>query len=161
MDKKKSKKKTTGLTFCGGYVKKLGGKSYFMQNKFSFQHLDSNNMGYVFNNFYDRLSFQKWEFKNTEEPGVYYIKNLGSGLYLTSNETGALNAALLEETSYQKWGAIKSTEAETYVFRNIGNDFIIDCNISNIIFLNEMKEEQWNDCSPNVLFYIYPKKPTK
>lgn len=161
MDKKKSKKKTIKLNKTP-LATKLGGKSYYMDNKFCTQRLDSNFFGEVFlNQFLVRNFYQKWEYIVTDTPGIYYLKNVITGLFLTSNQIGDLYTTIFEGTAYQKWKIMATSEKEIYVFINYGNEFVLDCNVMNMIYLNKLSSEQYEDAKTNILYFIYQNLPKK
>jgi hypothetical protein len=157
-NKKKTKGKKNVEIDLKTIANKLGGKSFFILNQYSFQHLDINNAGQLFYNINDRITNQKWEFIICENANdVYLIKNVVTNFYLGSDSKGELYVQNGEGLNdFMKWKIYKTTENEVYVISNYGNGFYLDCNIMNRVYLNYQK-----DVRNSSIFYLYPKKIKK
>jgi hypothetical protein len=161
--KKGGKVKTITITKTP-LATKLGGKNYYVVNRFCGRYLDNNASGNLFYNdeSSERDQYQKWNFSSTDCPGVYNIKSIKTELYLSSNEIGDLNVSPAElESSYQKWIIMSTSEPECYVIMNSGNGFVLTCNKMDNLLMNILQESQYQDSQVNLLFKIFQYKAKK
>ncbi len=161
--KKGGKVKTITITKTP-LATKLGGKNYYVVNRFCGRYLDNNGSGNLFYNdeSTERDPYQKWNFAATDTPGVYNIKSIKTELYLTSNEIGDLNVSTIQtESSYQKWIIMSSSETECYVIINSANGFVLTCNKMDNLLMKIIEDNQYQDCQINILFKIFQYKSKK
>jgi hypothetical protein len=162
MDKGKNKKKLTEINKTFYY--KLGGKNYYITNKYSGGlYMDSNTSGNLFfgeDNEFRNLS-RKWVFINTDTPGNYYIKNLSSDLFLTSTENGDLFTTKEDkDSSFQRWGVFNTSD-NLYVIQSICNQFVLSCTKRNQMLIIKLDPKYLTDCPTKILFDIFSFKPKK